>query len=184
MADFATSQHEAVFDVACEKAGETLHEIVNSRETFRDDDVLQVLHSVVVSITRIDRNWLSDFGREFRPTRMPKSDPYRPPVTAPSSVEEHADKHVANGCAIVSFFLFGFGVLSIGYAGNMLFRYYMATDSEFPRPSSDVVASALIALFGGFWVASGVLAYKMEGVWSSLLFIAGIVLLVVIAKVG
>ena len=115
---------------------------------------------------------------------MPKSDPYRPPITAPSSVGEHADKHVANGCAIASFGLFGFGILSIGYAGNMLFRYYMAADSEFPRPSTDVFGSGLIALFGGFWVAAGILAYKMESVWSSLLFIAGNVLLVAIANVG
>ena len=45
--DFATSRYEAVFAVAREKVGGTLHEIVNSRETFHDDDVLQVLHSVV-----------------------------------------------------------------------------------------------------------------------------------------
>lgn len=44
---FATSRYEAVFDVAREKCGSTLHDIVKARETYHDDDILQILDSVV-----------------------------------------------------------------------------------------------------------------------------------------
>ncbi len=44
---FATSIYEGVFEVAREKIGVGLHDIVNSRATFVDDDVLRVLQAVV-----------------------------------------------------------------------------------------------------------------------------------------
>ncbi|GAA5504640.1 DMP19 family protein [Novipirellula caenicola] len=45
--DFAASIYEGVFEVAREKVGDGLHDIVNSRATFVDDDVLRVLQAVV-----------------------------------------------------------------------------------------------------------------------------------------